>query len=128
MTFYAGVVLGPTDTDWRRLDLVGIDGRLLINGTEVGRSRGGDILGHPFDALVWLPNQLGRYGQGLRAGELVMTGSIVTTQWGQPGDQVTVVLEGSRDGVGGVPLAAPWSVMHTAWASPLYGGPWVFPW
>lgn len=67
---------------------------MLINGTEVGRGRGGDVLGHPLDAVVWLANQLAGYEKGLRAGELVMTGSMVTTQWVQPGDQVTVVLEG----------------------------------
>jgi 2-keto-4-pentenoate hydratase len=92
--FHAGVVLGPAGAAWRRLDLADIDGRMLINGTEVGRGRGGDVLGHPFDALVWLANQLARYGQGLRAGELVMTGSIVATQWVQPGDRVAVELTG----------------------------------
>jgi 2-keto-4-pentenoate hydratase len=92
--FHAGVVLGPTGTDWRQLDLAGITGRMFINDEEVGQGRGGDVLGHPFVPLVWLANQLARYGQGLRAGELVMTGSIVATRWVQKGDRVAVVLEG----------------------------------
>jgi 2-keto-4-pentenoate hydratase len=92
--FHAGVVLGPTGTAWQRLDLAGIDGRMFINDTEVGRGRGGDVLGHPFAPLVWLANHLARYGQGLRAGEIVMTGSIVATRWVQQGDRVAVVLEG----------------------------------
>jgi 2-keto-4-pentenoate hydratase len=92
--FHAGVVLGPTVADWRRLDLARIGGRLLINGTEVGRGWGGDVLGHPFDALIWLANHLARFGQGLHAGQIVMTGSIVATHWVKPGARVAVELEG----------------------------------
>ena len=34
-----------------------------------------------FEPLTWLANQLARTGEGLRAGEIVMTGSLVTTRF-----------------------------------------------
>ncbi len=42
-----------------------------VDGTEVARGRGSDVLGHPREALVWLTRQ----GVALRAGDLVSTGT-----------------------------------------------------
>src|SRR5262249_16816003 len=75
--FNAGVVLGWAVETWRDLDLAGIGGRLLINGREVGTGRGGDILGHPFEALAWLASSAVERGRPLRAGEYVTLGSVV---------------------------------------------------
>jgi 2-keto-4-pentenoate hydratase len=92
--FHAGVVLGPPNTGWRQLDLATIKGTMLINGEEVGQGKGDDVLGHPLAALVWLANCLARYGMGLQAGQIVMTGSIVATRWVHRGDRVAVRLDG----------------------------------
>src|SRR6202040_19032 len=35
-------------------DLLTLDGRALINGAEVARGTGADVLGHPHNALAWL--------------------------------------------------------------------------
>jgi 2-keto-4-pentenoate hydratase len=45
-------------------------------------------------ALVWLANCLACYGMGLRAGQIVMTGSIVASRWVHRGDRVAVRLNG----------------------------------
>ena len=101
--FQAGIVLGPAESDWRRLDLAALAGTMAINGEERGRGVGGDVLGHPFTALAWLANQLAAYGVGLRRGHVVLTGSVVATQWVERGDRVRVTVEGL--GAAGVAFA-----------------------
>jgi 2-keto-4-pentenoate hydratase len=71
-----------------------VQGRTLINGTEAGRGTGADVLGHPHIALAWLANQLASQGTALRAGEVVMTGSLVKTVWLKAGDAATMEFSG----------------------------------
>lgn len=92
--FQAGIVLGPAESPWQQLDLAALSGTMVINGQERGRGLGGDVLGHPFTALTWLANELASHGVGLRSGHVVLTGSVVATQWVERGDQVRVEVEG----------------------------------
>jgi 2-keto-4-pentenoate hydratase len=96
--FDAGCVLGAEVTDWRALDLSAAGGRTRINGVEVGRGRGADVMGHPFAALAWLANNLAQRGHPIKAGQFVFTGSVVETKWVNSGDQVEMEI----DGLGGV--------------------------
>ena len=91
--FDAGCVLGRPVRDWRALDLTALSGVTLINGVEVGRGRGADVMGHPFEALAWLANNLAQRGRQLRAGEFVFTGSVVETKWVSRGDKVTMRID-----------------------------------
>jgi 2-oxo-3-hexenedioate decarboxylase/2-keto-4-pentenoate hydratase len=91
--FDAGVVLGEPVADWRALDLPSLAGVTRINGVEVGRGRGADVMGHPFEALAWLANNLAMRGQRIRAGEFVFTGSVVETKWVARGDRVEMEIE-----------------------------------
>ena len=93
-TWNAGVVLGPEVTDWGNADLAAARGAMTINGQQVGEGRGGDVMGHPLEALAWLANTLAGRGKSLSAGMIVMTGSIVTTKFLSPGDTATVSIEG----------------------------------
>jgi len=52
------------------------------------------VLGHPHNALAWLANHLAADGNSLRAGEIVLTGSLVKTAWLKAGDAVTMELQG----------------------------------
>jgi 2-oxo-3-hexenedioate decarboxylase/2-keto-4-pentenoate hydratase len=92
--FDAGCVLGAPIAAWRDIDLGAVSGVTLINGVEVGRGVGRDVMGHPFEALAWLANSLARRGQSLKAGEFVFTGSVVETKWLNPGDHVVMRMEG----------------------------------
>jgi 2-oxo-3-hexenedioate decarboxylase/2-keto-4-pentenoate hydratase len=92
--FDAGVVLGDPVANWRNLDLPALTGVTRINGVEVGRGRGADVMGHPFEALAWLANNLAARGRGLKAGEFVFTGSVVETKWVNRGDRVEMEIEG----------------------------------
>lgn len=92
--FDAGCVLG-SELPWdRTLALDAVMGVTRINGIEVGRGRGADVMGHPLHALCWLANQRAARGQGLAAGEFVFLGSVVETKWVARGDHVIMDLEG----------------------------------
>jgi 2-keto-4-pentenoate hydratase len=92
--FAAGCVLGAPVTRDALPDLLTVRGRALINHEEVGQGTGADVLGHPHHALAWLANHLAAQGQGLRAGQIVLTGSLVKTVWLTPGDRVVMELDG----------------------------------
>ena len=92
--FGAGCVLGREVTDWQALDLAATSGRMLINGKEVGAGVGGDILGHPLNALVWLADLRAASGKPLKAGEFVTLGSLVQTVWIDTGDEVIAQIDG----------------------------------
>lgn len=92
--FGAGCVLGDPITAWRDLDLASLTGSMSINGVEVGSGVGGDIMGHPFEALAWLANTGIEHGMPLRAGEFVFLGSIVATKWLERGDLVEIDING----------------------------------
>jgi len=92
--FNAACVLGDPVESWSELDLARVSGRMRINGGEVGSGSGGDILGHPLEALAWLANALAARGQNLAAGEFVLLGSVVQTRWVEAGDRVEVEIEG----------------------------------
>lgn len=75
----AGAVLAEFRTDWP--DLAQAAGIVLLNGVEVDHGHGRDVLGHPFVPLTWLANHLATTAGGLRAGDIVLTGSLVTTRF-----------------------------------------------
>ena len=54
-------------------------GRASQNGASVGEGYGRDILGHPFNSAAWLATQLNSRGASLKAGQIVMTGSVMKT-------------------------------------------------
>ena len=54
---------------------------MQVNGQEADRGHGRDVLGHPFVPLTWLANHLAASGGGLKAGDIVMTGSVIPTRF-----------------------------------------------
>ena len=93
--FAAGCVLGQPVARSAAPDLLDVVGRAVINGAEAGRGTGADVLGHPHHALAWLANHLAADGKGLRAGQIVLTGSLVKTIWLAAGDAVESICRGS---------------------------------
>jgi len=92
--FAAGCVLGKAVARTAAPDLLAVAGRAIVNGKEVGRGSGADVLGHPHNALAWLANHLAEEGKGLYAGQIVLTGSLVKTMWLDAGDRVKMELDG----------------------------------
>lgn len=91
--FDAGCVLSAPVIHWREIDLANLVGLTYINGQEVGRGKGADVMGHPLEALAWLANQRSHRGVGLRKGEFVFLGSVVETKWVAAGDRVVMEIE-----------------------------------
>jgi 2-keto-4-pentenoate hydratase len=92
--FAAACVLGTPVARTAAPDLLKVVGRALVNGAEIGQGTGADVLGHPHRALAWLANHLAAENKGLRAGDIVLTGSLVKTAWLSAGDKVAMELQG----------------------------------
>lgn len=75
----AGIVLGAFARTWP--DLESVEGVVSQDGKVVDRGFGRDVLGHPFHSVAWLATHLAETEAGLRAGDIVMTGNLVTTKF-----------------------------------------------
>jgi 2-keto-4-pentenoate hydratase len=73
----AGIVLSDFKPSWP--DLEPLLGRATQDGDVIGEGYGRDILGHPFNSVAWLATQLASRGVALKAGQVVMTGSVMKT-------------------------------------------------
>jgi 2-keto-4-pentenoate hydratase len=62
---------------WRTIDLAAHPVRVLQGEVEVALGRGANVLGDPRTALAWIANEVARHGPGLKAGDLVTTGTCV---------------------------------------------------
>jgi 2-keto-4-pentenoate hydratase len=69
------LVVGPSCQGWQALPLRQLPLEVRVEGHPVYQGRGAHPQGDPLAPLVWLANHLSQYGRGLRAGELVTTGS-----------------------------------------------------
>jgi 2-keto-4-pentenoate hydratase len=72
-----GVVLSTFSTSWP--DLANAEGKATRDSSSIGGGHGRDILGHPFSSVAWLAQQLASRNETLRAGQIVMTGSVMKT-------------------------------------------------
>jgi 2-keto-4-pentenoate hydratase len=73
----AGIVLSEFKSSWP--DLAALPGRATRDNDPIGEGYGRDILGHPFNSVAWLATHLASRGGSLKAGEVVMTGSVMKT-------------------------------------------------
>jgi len=72
-------VIGPAArADWRAIDLARHGVTAYRNGALAGQGSGANVLGDPRSALAWVANELCTYGDGLRAGDVVITGTCLT--------------------------------------------------
>ena len=76
--FAGWFVLGPEVVDWPGIDLPRQRVRMMRNDTVAGEGHGADALGDPRIALTWLANERSKRGAGLKAAEIVTTGTCVT--------------------------------------------------
>jgi 2-keto-4-pentenoate hydratase len=84
-----GVVVGaPKSTSCA--GLVGIAGRLTIDGKAVGEGAAED----PCATLAWLANHLAERGRGLKASMVVITGSLIPTVSIAAGQRAVFTVEG----------------------------------
>ena len=94
--FVVGAPVPPAGVDVRLVGVV-----LEKNGSVVATASGAASLGHPAAAVAWLVRQLAASGEGLAAGQVVLSGGLTAATPVAPGDVVTV----SIDRLGTVELA-----------------------
>lgn len=90
----AGLVLGSTPHPVDAVDLRLSGCVLRRNGEVVGTGAGGAVLGSPLTSLVWLANTLGELGVTLRAGQVILPGSVTAAVTVEPGDSFTATFAG----------------------------------
>ena len=88
-------VLGQKAVSPRDVDLATCGVVMRLNGAVVSTGAGAAALGSsPVACIVWLANRLGTLGTALRAGEVVLSGSLVPLQPVRSGDSVAAEVGG----------------------------------
>lgn len=72
----SGVVLGEERHPYGEVDLAEVEMVITGGDTEITRGVGSNVLGDPVNAVVWLAETAIRTGEPLRAGEVLLSGSI----------------------------------------------------
>ncbi|MBW8857229.1 MAG: hypothetical protein JF604_23530, partial [Bradyrhizobium sp.] len=72
----AACVVGPEVRDWPKLDFPNLKGRSLLDGKELASGPGSAVMGSALISLAWLANTLNKHGKMLKAGDVVLTGSV----------------------------------------------------
>jgi 2-keto-4-pentenoate hydratase len=86
--FAKAIVLGTMLTPVTHLDLA-LEGLVYeLSGAIAATNTAAEVMGSPVNSLAWIANHLGARGLGLRAGDIVMTGSISALLRPKAGDIV----------------------------------------
>ena len=72
----AACVVGTEIKDWWKLDFPNLKGRSLLDGRELASGSGSAVMGSAMNSLAWLANTLLKHGKHLRAGDMILTGSV----------------------------------------------------
>jgi 2-keto-4-pentenoate hydratase len=81
------IILGkPIPLGDMKLDA--IEATIQINGETVATGRGDAVLGNPLNSVMWLARKLPEFGRGIRAGDLIMSGSFTRQFPIAPGDRI----------------------------------------
>jgi 2-keto-4-pentenoate hydratase len=91
-------VLGPAVERAALPDLDRVTVAVSINGSEVASADGSAVLGHPYNSVAWLAAKLAQFGEQVRAGDYIMSGSFTRQFPLAQGDQI----EASFAGIGTV--------------------------
>lgn len=87
-------VLGDQLVAPQQIDLALAGMVLEKNGEIIATGAGAATLGHPVNAMVWLANTLGKRGIALKAGEVILSGSLAALIPVQAGDHLRVSIGG----------------------------------
>lgn len=87
-------VLGDSAVDPRRVDLATAGMVVEKNGEIISTGAGAAALGSPVNCVAWLANTLGRFGIPLKAGEVILSGSLVPLEPIKAGDSMRVDIGG----------------------------------
>jgi len=88
------VVNEDAAVDPRDIDLATCGMVVTKNGSLLSTGAGAAALGSPVNCVAWLANTLGQFGIPLKAGEIILSGSLVPLEPVVPGDEMTVGIGG----------------------------------
>ncbi|MDP1841200.1 MAG: fumarylacetoacetate hydrolase family protein [Reyranella sp.] len=80
------IVYGPAIENWKTRDIAGQEATLSSNGRLRRKGTAADALDHPVVPLTWLANELSRTGVGMKAGQMVSTGTLTGMLAPKPGE------------------------------------------
>jgi 2-keto-4-pentenoate hydratase len=89
----ARVILGAKDVPLDGIDLTTLGVTATRNGEVISTGTGAACLGHPLNALGWLADALIAIGEPLRAGQVVITGSLTPVLPLERGDTYTATFD-----------------------------------
>jgi 2-keto-4-pentenoate hydratase len=72
----AACIVGTEVKDWQKVDFAGLKGRSEFDGKEIGAGPGTNVMGGAMISLAWLANTLIKHGKSLKAGDVILTGSV----------------------------------------------------
>lgn len=82
----AMIVHGPAIENWRDRDIAGQQVKLHCNGKLRRQGTAAEALDHPMLPLTWLANELSRTGIGMKAGQMISTGTLTGMLAPKPGE------------------------------------------
>jgi 2-oxopent-4-enoate/cis-2-oxohex-4-enoate hydratase len=88
------VVNEDAAVDPRDIDLATCGMVVTKNGSLLSTGAGAAALGSPVNCVAWLANTLGLFDIPLKAGEIILSGSLVPLESVVPGDKMTVSIGG----------------------------------
>ncbi len=87
-------VVGEVERDPRELDLPNLRMRVRKNGMPISEGLGSAVQGNPLTAVAWLANTLGAFGIPFKAGEIILSGSLVPLEPARAGDHFELDIDG----------------------------------
>lgn len=88
-----GIVMGPAASP--DMDLSNRAGRLKVNGEVVHEGTTEETMGgNPVYVAMWLAENLGQRGKQIKAGNVIITGSIIATQFPKAGETLVFDVDG----------------------------------
>ena len=87
---HGGVIVGSKMTELSTVDLQYEGATVEHNGLLVGSGTGFEVMGNPINPIVWLANKMVELDDYLRAGEIIISGSVVTPIRVSPGDNIDI--------------------------------------
>lgn len=87
-------VIGNEKIDPNEVDLPNLTVNVFKNGKQISSGQGSAVQGDPLTAVAWLANTLGEFGIPFKAGEVILSGSLVPLEPVVAGDEMHMELVG----------------------------------
>ena len=87
-------VLGPAVERAALPELDRVTVSVRINDREAATADGSAVLGHPYNSVAWLAGKLAQFGERVRTGDYIMSGSFTRQFPLNPGDRIEAAFAG----------------------------------